>query len=149
MVLKEVPGAANNPLIMSWAKQLGLREYNADAIPWCGLTMAFAALNSGKPVPAAPLWALSWAKFGTPVTTPMLGDILTFKRDGGGHVSMYVGEDQTAYHCLGGNQGDAVSIIRIAKDRLYKAVRPPYNTQPANVRRIWLAADGELSKNEQ
>ena len=36
----------------------------------------------------------------------MLGDILTFKRNGGGHVGLYVGEDKDCYHVLGGNQGN-------------------------------------------
>jgi len=33
-------------------------------------------------------------------------------------VGFYVGEDATHLHVLGGNQGDAVSITRIPKDRL-------------------------------
>jgi len=45
------------------------------------------------------------------------GAVLVFERPGGGHVGFYVGEDATAYHVLGGNQGDAVTIARIAKDR--------------------------------
>lgn len=144
----EVPGEKDNPQIIQWAKELGLKDYTHDSIAWCGLTMAHAAQVAGKPIPSQPLWALNWAKFGTPVSEPMLGDVLTFKRDGGGHVSMYVGEDKDAYHCLGGNQGDTVKIIRIAKSRLYKAVRPPYQNQPTNVRKVFLSAEGDLSKNE-
>jgi uncharacterized protein (TIGR02594 family) len=144
----EVPGAGNNQVILGWAKELGLKEYNADSIPWCGLAMAHAAFAAGKPVPKNPLWALNWAQFGTKVKAPMLGDVLTFKRQGGGHVGMYVGEDSVAYHVLGGNQGDKLTIIRIGKDRLYQAVRPPYNNQPINVRVVKLAATGGLSQNE-
>ncbi|WP_051379816.1 hypothetical protein [Bradyrhizobium murdochi] len=70
----------------------------------------------------------------------MLGDVLTFKRDGDGHVALCVGED--AYHCLGGNQSDQVCITRTAKSRPYKARRPIYNVQPANVRKIVLVANG-------
>ena len=79
---------------------------------------------------------------------PMLGDVLTFKRDGGGHVALYVGEDAGFYHVLGGNQSDQVCITRIARSRLHKARRPKYNAQPANVRKIALAASGKVSSNE-
>jgi hypothetical protein len=35
---KEVAGSANNPVILGWAKEVGLaKSYNDDAIPWCGL----------------------------------------------------------------------------------------------------------------
>lgn len=146
---QEVPGPGDNPVILDWATELGMPAYNHDSIPWCGLVMALAANRAGKTVPASPLWALNWANFGTVVSQPMLGDVLTFKRDGGGHVGLYIGEDQTAYHVLGGNQADSISIIRILKGRLFKAVRPPYNVQPANVRKIMLAPSGApISTNE-
>ncbi|MFZ2996674.1 MAG: TIGR02594 family protein, partial [Sphingobium sp.] len=45
------------------------------------------------------------------------GAILVFDREGGGHVAFYVGEDASHYHVLGGNQGDCVSIMRLAKSR--------------------------------
>jgi uncharacterized protein (TIGR02594 family) len=90
----ETPGAANNPAIMAWAAEVGLaRVYTADAIPWCGLFMAVVAHRAGKDLPSSPLWALSWAKFGTDAGQPRLGDVLTFVRDGGGHVAQYIGED--------------------------------------------------------
>jgi hypothetical protein len=75
--------------------------------------------------------------------------VLVFERAGGGHVGMYVGEDAGAYHVLGGNQGDAVSIARIAKIRLFTARRAAWRSaQPSNVRRVLIAAAGNLSKNE-
>jgi uncharacterized protein (TIGR02594 family) len=148
---KEVPGAANNPQIIAWAKELGgdvARFYTADSVAWCGLFMTVVAQRAGKAVPANPLWALSWVKFGTPSPTPGLGDVLTFKRDGGGHVGLYVAEDDTAFHVLGGNQGDAVSIRRLAKARLNVARRPAYQVQPASVKPYRVAAADQLSTNE-
>jgi uncharacterized protein (TIGR02594 family) len=147
----ESPGAADNPTILAWAKELGLSQtYSHDSIPWCGLFMGVIAHRAGHEVSHTPLWALSWADVGIAVDKkgPMLGDILTFKREGGGHVTLYVGEDSTAFHCLGGNQSDKVCITRIAKARLYHARRPKYMTQPANVRKIVLQSNGVLSKNE-
>ena len=54
----ERPGAANNPVILGWAAELGTdfaRHYCADATPWCGLFMAVVAKRAGKPVSASPL----------------------------------------------------------------------------------------------
>lgn len=65
-----------------------------------------------------------------------------------GNVALYVGEDDNYYHCLGGNQGDAVSIVRISKERCI-AVRRFYSVGvPANVRPVKLAANGTPSTNE-
>ena len=148
--IKEVVGKVHNPVIMAWAKDLDLQKiYTADEIPWCGLFIAYACHKAGVEVIDKPLWALSWAKWGTKVTEPMLGDILTFKRDGGGHVGIYVGEDKDCYHVLGGNQGNAVSVTRIIKSRLYQARRTAWKVaQPANVRKVYLDAKGIVSKNE-
>jgi len=148
----EVAGPANNPKILSWAAELGgdvARDYRADSTAWCGLLAAIVAKRAGKPVVDKPLWALNWAKFGAASPAPGLGDILTFRRDGGGHVGFYVAEDESTFHVLGGNQGDAVSIVRIAKYRLYAARRPIYQRQPISVRPYRLAAGGgAISKNE-
>ncbi len=145
----ETPGSKNNPTIMAWAKETDLGTvYTADAVPWCGLFAAVVAKRAGKEIPRAPLWALSWANFGVEAGQPRLGDILTFTRSGGGHVGFYVGEDKTAYHVLGGNQSDSVSIARIDKRRLYRARRPVYQHQPESVQPYVVAATGGLSTNE-
>jgi len=147
----EAPGAKDNRTILDWAKEVGLQKtYSHDSIPWCGLFIAVVASRAGKPRTDSPLWALSWADWGAacPGNIPMLGDVVTFKRDGGGHVGLYVGEDASSYHVLGGNQSDSVCITRIAKSRLYRAVRPIYSAKPANVRRVYLKATGKLSTNE-
>jgi uncharacterized protein (TIGR02594 family) len=145
----ESPGASDNPTIMSWAKDLGLKDYKHDAIPWCGLAMAIVAKRSGKEVVKDPLWAANWLKFGNKVINAMLGDVLVFKRPGGNHVGLYVGEDRECYHVMGGNQRDSVSIVRINKNRLTGVRRPVYTiAQPHNVRKIILSSSGEISDNE-
>lgn len=145
----EAPGPKDNPAILAWAAELGLsKTYSHDSIPWCGLFIGIVAKRAGQKVVDSPLWALSWADFGKPTTGAMLGDVLTFKRNGGGHVGLYVGEDAGAFHVLGGNQSDQVNITRVAKSRFYRARRPLYNVQPANVRKIKLVSNGKLSTNE-
>lgn len=147
----EVPGPGNNPKIVGWGDEIGGavdKAYTADSIPWCGLFAAIVCKRAGKAIPDAPLWALNWAKFGVKADRPSLGDVLVFKRNGGGHVGFYVGEDPGAFHVLGGNQSDAVTITRIAKDRLYAVRRPVMKVPPASMKPYQLAAAGKLSVNE-
>ena len=145
---KEIVGPKHNPVIMGWAKELGITYYTNDEIPWCGLFAAIVIKRADRIPVKDPLRALSWANFGVKVDSPMLGDILTFKRDGGGHVGLYCGENASVYYVLGGNQGNAVSIVPIAKSRLFQARRPEYISMPKNVRKIHLEAGGKLSTNE-
>lgn len=74
--------------------------------------------------------------------------MLVFKRDSGGHVGLYVGEDDRAYHVLGGNQSDRVGFARIAKARLYAARQPVYSHRPLSAVPLRLAATGGLSVQE-
>ena len=149
--VKEKTGNANNPVILEWAKEIGLEKvYTNDSIPWCGLFIGYVVKMAGKDVVKNPLYALNWAGWGNPIDKPELGDILTFKREGGGHVGIYVGEDKDYYHVLGGNQGDEVKVSRIIKTRLYRARRTPWAiAQPKNIRRVFLEAKGEITTNEK
>lgn len=147
--ITEVVGEKDNPVILEWAKELGIEKvYTADSIAWCGLFVSIIMKRAGREPVEKPLWALNWANFGVKVGRPMLGDILVFKRNQGGHVGICVGTDTSAYHVLGGNQGDKVCIVRIGKDRLFSARRPNYNNMPINVREVIVKASGILSTNE-
>lgn len=150
----EFEGAANNPVILGWAKELGHTisdYYRKDEIAWCGLYMGVCAKRAGyiPPVGFNTLRAKSWSQWGDPITgEPMLWDILVFNRQGGGHVGIYVGEDNVCYHVLGGNQGDRVSISRVPKERLVAARREPMNSLPKTLKRIYRAPNGAISTNE-
>ena len=149
--IKERAGDLDNPIILEWAKELGIADiYNHDSIPWCGLFMAYTLHKSSFEVLKSyhNLRAKDWAAYGSPVKEAMLGDILVFERPGGGHVGYYVAEDDTAYHVLGGNEGDMVKIIRILKSRCIAVRRPKYNVIPNNLRKIMINNNGEISKNE-
>lgn len=122
MGLKEISGPQSNTTIMGWAKRFGgwiSNTYNNDDVPWCGLFVGnlIATTLPNEILPANPLSALAWAKFGK-ACNPCLGSILIFKRTGGGHVALYVGEDDDCYHILGGNQSNSVSIVRKPKSQL-------------------------------
>lgn len=143
----EIAGAKHNPVILGWAKELKI-SYNSDEVPWCGLFMAIVMQRAGRQVVDSPLMAKAWLDFGVHVTTPMLGDVLVFTRKGGGHVGLYVGEDKKYFYVLGGNQGNQVNIVKIARSRLAGVRRPPYNIPPANIRRIYLIINENTSNNE-
>ena len=150
---REAPGAANSPTIMAWAKQLGTKvlgiAYNADGVPWCGVFVAIVMQEAGIIPPNIAVRAKAWATWGSPLTAAELapGAVLVFERPGGGHVGLYVGENATAYRVLGGNQGDAVTLTWIAKNRCI-ARRWPIG-RPLTGRPAQLASNGEpLSRNE-
>lgn len=150
----EKPGPGSNPSILAWARAVGLeRIYLSDETAWCGLAMAYVALQAGWDASPAGngLWARNWLQWGAPSEIPMLGDVLVFSRGRNlGHVGVYVGEDPAGFlHVIGGNQSDAVTIKRIARARLLGARRCPWRiNQPANVRRVVLASSGAISINE-
>lgn len=144
----EDTSAKSNPVILGWAKRVGLEKiYKSDAIYWCGLATAFAAADSGWPY--APngnsLWARNWNIWETPVPKgkEMLGDVLIFERGKGGHVGLYVAEDSKYFYTLGGNQSDTVNIQPKEKKRLIGARRCTWRiAQPSNVRKIFVAPSG-------
>lgn len=150
---REAPGAANSPTIMGWAKRLGTKVlgmvYNADSVPWCGLFVATCMQEAGiAPAPIA-VRAKAWATWGRAIERDELapGAVLVFERPGGGHVGFYVGERSDAYRVLGGNQGDAVTLTWIEKNRCV-ARRWPHD-RVLTGKRVQLASSGEpVSRNE-
>ena len=147
--ITEVVGSQHNPVILNWAKEVDLENvYKADEIPWCGLFVAVIMKRAGRPIVKDPLWARNWLNFGVASLLPMLGDVLVFGRDGGGHVGIYVGEDKNNFFVLGGNQGNQVNVAKISKKRLLGARTPIYRVAPTNIRRIFLNIEGKPSENE-
>lgn len=148
--INEIKGKANNATIMQWAKDVGVEKiYTSDEVAWCGLFAAKVVQKAGFEPVTNPLWALNWKNFGTAQKTAMLGDILVFSRDGGGHVGFYIADDANYYHVLGGNQSDSVSITRIAKNRCVAIRRCNWKiAQPNAVKRYQVAANGKISVNE-
>lgn len=145
--VEEKQGEQNNPTILDWVNEVGIRGYNSDEIPWCGLFMAVVAKRAGKSVPENPLWARNWCAWGNP-SQKELGAVLVFSRGTGGHVGLYIGEDADCYHVLGGNQGDCVSIVRIPKRRLIGCRALYAVAKPRNVRPVWLLPQGAISSRE-
>ncbi|MDC7256261.1 TIGR02594 family protein [Shinella sp. YE25] len=151
--LREIAGRGSNSTIMSWARRLGgwvASFYTDDDIPWCGLAVAawVAVTLPQEALPSNPLGALNWRTFGISLPAPSVGAILVFKRPGGGHVGLYVGEDATHYHVLGGNQSNSVSITRIERSRLVAIRYPKTGGNPIGGR-VHLSAKGvPVTKDE-
>lgn len=123
--LKEIPGAKHNSTIQTWLAKLGA-WWRDDETPWCGVFVAHCMREAGLPVPQNWMRAKAWADYGSNLRSTHVapGAILVFSRQGGGHVGFYAGEDSTFFYVLGGNQGNAVTISKIAKARCI-AIRWP------------------------
>lgn len=108
--------------LTEWLGSDGKRLGDTEKLPWCGDFTETAVKKSlpkepfTGPMAENPYWARNWLKFGVE-TTPVYGAVIVFARGTGGHVGFVVGEDDTDYYVLGGNQSDAVNIARIAKNR--------------------------------
>lgn len=119
--LKEGSGGKDNPVILDWADNLGI-DYPSDDIAWCGLFVAHC-MKIGAPLDLQDfnrLGARAWLEYGRS-SSPVFGSVAVFWRERltgwKGHVGILVGADASAWHVIGGNQGDAVTVARVAKDR--------------------------------
>jgi uncharacterized protein (TIGR02594 family) len=149
--LREVAGPGSSKTILAWGRAVA-DWFTDDDIPWCGAFVhgVLAAALPEEPLPANALWARGWLRFGTTID-PTPGAVLVFWRGSrsgsSGHVGFYTGEDAAAFHVLGGNQSNAVTVARIAKDRLLGARWPRSAPLPTAKRQLRQAA-GSLSTNE-
>lgn len=151
---REIPGRGSAEAIMGWAHDLDITSYNDDDIPWCGLFVAhcIGAQLQDEALPNNLLRARAWEKFGVPAAKPQLGAVMVFWRgstsSGLGHVGFYWAEDNEAFHILGGNQSNAVSVTRVAKNRLLGAKWPKTATVMSSVIRLASTNGKVLSQNE-
>src|SRR5262245_51750016 len=77
---------------------------------WCAAFVNPALQHAGMPGSNS-LMARSFLNYGTPVTSPEIGDIAVFARGRApqGHVGFYAGEGPQGIRVLGGNQSNQVS----------------------------------------
>jgi uncharacterized protein (TIGR02594 family) len=132
---------------MDWLKRDGRSLGDPSKNPWCG-DLVETCIRVALPVEPLlgalgtnPYWARNWLLFGQEVKqTP--GAVLVFSRGSGGHVGFAMGQDDTHFYVLGGNQSDAVTIARIAKSRLLGARWP--STYPPRLQRLPTMKLGEF-----
>ena len=120
---------------MDWLKRDGRSLGDPSKYPWCDFVETCMGVGfPDEPLLGAlglkPYWARNWLLFGQE-TRPAVGAVLVFARGSGGLVGFAVGQDDTQFFVLGGNQSDAVTIARIAQSRLlgarWPAIYPPLN----------------------
>ena len=132
---------------MDWLKRDGRSLGDPSKNPWCG-DFVETCIRIGLPdepllgaLGTNPYWARNWLMFGREVK-PITGAVLIFSRGPGGHVGFALGQDDTHFYVLGGNQSDAVTIARVAKSRLLGARWPA--TFPPRPQRLPTMKPGEF-----
>jgi uncharacterized protein (TIGR02594 family) len=108
---REIVGPTHNTFISKGWARLGASWFNDDETPWCGFFVAHCVDAAKLPYPGKGMFArakewMSWGK----QSQPVLGAVVVYSRNGGGHVGFLVGESDTHYYVLGGNQDNCVSI---------------------------------------
>ncbi|MBT3382919.1 MAG: TIGR02594 family protein [Prolixibacteraceae bacterium] len=112
---EEIIGSEHNPEVLKYAKDTEIRGITSDEIPWCSTFVNWVAWKAGLQFSGKPN-ARSWLNIGTKVTSPEPGDIVVFWRESPqswkGHVGIFLGvsPDRKRVYCLGGNQGNRVSV---------------------------------------
>lgn len=139
--------------LAKWLKSDGRTLGDPAQLPWCGDAVD-TAISISLPKEPRPgdlgknvYWALNWMFFGMPCS-PAYGCIAAFKRPSGGHVGFLVGQTKTHYLVLGGNQGDSVSCVLIAKDRCVSTSWPSTYANPRVILPVVDAAGKPVSSNE-
>ena len=106
----EIPGLKHEPKILQWWKAIKRGGIKTDEVPWCAAFVGALLEDVGVPSTRYES-AASYLKWGVPLQQAMVGCVVVFTRNGGGHVGFVVGKDKLGnLLVLGGNQGDKVSI---------------------------------------
>lgn len=113
---KEISGPVDNPNIVNYAKEAGFDWVDDDETPWCSIFVNWVAKKAGLKC-SGKANARSWMLEGINVdTAPEPGDVVVFWRGSRdswqGHVGFFFGFsiDGERVYCLGGNQGNQVSV---------------------------------------
>jgi uncharacterized protein (TIGR02594 family) len=119
--LTEIVGKENNPDIVEFFHDIGYSSVNDDETSWCSAAINYFAKKNGYER-SGKLDARSWLKVGEEITEPQLGDVVVFwrnKKDSWeGHVALFINSDNRYVYCLGGNQGNSISIAPYLKERV-------------------------------
>lgn len=112
---EEIVGDADNPEVVKYATETGIPNIDNDEIAWCSTFANWVAMKAGLEH-SKKANARSWLSIGKKVTEPEPGDVVVFWRESidswKGHVGFFLGfsADKERVYCLGGNQGNRVSV---------------------------------------
>ena len=105
---KEISGNEDNPQIVKYAKETGIKNIANDDIAWYSTFVNWCAKKTNLPY-TGKANARSWLSVGTTPEHPEPGDIVIFWREKieswKGHVGIFMGfnHDASRVFCLGGN----------------------------------------------
>lgn len=138
--IDEVPGSANSPIIMAWRMDIAhafaemanyAAQYTGDDVAWCGFGLGAAMARCRIRPPFGPtdtdkfMWADSWARhFGIVLPRPIVGCVMTFTREGGGHVAILEKLEGNTAWIRGMNQSDSVTVTTKSMDEFTAATWP-------------------------
>lgn len=121
---KEISGPDDNPSIVNYAKEAGFAWVDDDETPWCSIFVNWVAKKAGLKA-SGKANARSWLLEGINVdSAPEPGDVVVFWRGNPdswqGHVGFFFGFsiDGERVYCLGGNQGNQVSVSAYSIDNV-------------------------------
>lgn len=121
---KEIQGPEDNPTIVNYAKEAGFDWIDDDETPWCSIFVNWVARKAGLKA-SGKANARSWMLEGINVdNSPEPGDVVVFWRGSPdswkGHVGFFFGfsNDGERVYCLGGNQGNQVSVSAFSVDNV-------------------------------
>lgn len=144
--LAEVKGAKHNPEIVQFWKDIKRGGIKDDETPWCaafvGAMLERVGIKSSRFEGAK-----SYLDWGEKLDRPVVGCVVVFSRDGGGHVGFVVGQDKAGnILVLGGNQSDAVNVKGFQRTRVTGYRWPAGEPMPRGELPVLAAAD--ISRNE-
>lgn len=122
--VKEITGSKHNKAIVDYAHEIGLKWINDDETPWCAVFVNWCLKTAGLSYLKSAL-ARDGLKLGHSVKLQDAkpGDVVVFwrgKRDSyKGHEAIYLGNaSDNMVWCIGGNQGNMVSIAKYDTERI-------------------------------
>ena len=77
---EEIAGNENNPEVLKYASEPGIKGITNDEIPWCSTFVNRVAWKAGLQI-SGKANARSWLNVGTKVTSPEPGDVVVFWRE--------------------------------------------------------------------
>lgn len=148
----EIKGPHHNSHILAWWKDIGA-PFKDDETPWCGAFVGGVLSETGIRPPPGGASARAYLKMPVKLDKPAVGCVVVFWRGspsgGNGHVTFCIGQDQKGnLMCLGGNQGDHVSVAAFAKTRVLGYRWPGIYPYPERFVLPIVKSDGTLSQNE-
>jgi len=112
----EITGPEDNPDIVEAHSYTTLKAKD-DETPWCSSEMCKWMERASVPSTRSAA-AASWGTWGRELKNGQLGCVVVMSRTGGNHVALYLDEDDVGVYCLGGNEGNRVSVRRYSWDRV-------------------------------